>query len=71
MRPMKDDVSAAVDSGCVFCGIVAGVVPAHVVWANDSAIAFLDRAPATEGHVLVVPRRHARGLLDASPDQAG
>lgn len=43
---------------CLFCRIVAGTVPAHVVAADDHTVAFLDIAPLFEGHVLVVPRRH-------------
>jgi histidine triad (HIT) family protein len=56
---------------CIFCGIIAGTVPAHVVWADASVVAFLDRSPASPGHVLVVPRIHVRTLLDASPADAG
>ncbi|MGH8889940.1 MAG: HIT family protein [Acidothermaceae bacterium] len=70
MRPMRGDVPAVMDPECVFCGIVAGDVPADVVWFDENAVAFLDRSPAAEGHVLVVPRRHTRTLLDASPAEA-
>lgn len=58
------------ENGCVFCRIVAGTEPAHVVFANDEVVAFLDAAPATEGHTLVVPRVHCRNLLDASDEIA-
>ncbi len=43
---------------CVFCEVIAGIRPAHVVWADDVAVAFLDRSPLFHGHTLVVPRRH-------------
>lgn len=56
------------EEGCVFCRIVAGIEPATVVWNDDRTVAFLDRAPGTFGHTLVVPRRHFRDLLDAEPD---
>jgi histidine triad (HIT) family protein len=49
---------------CVFCGVVAGEVPAEVVWRDDSTIAFLDRSPVFKGHVLVVPRAHIVTLPD-------
>ncbi|HEX9401411.1 MAG TPA: HIT domain-containing protein [Anaeromyxobacter sp.] len=51
-------------AGCLFCRIVSGSVPAHVVHEAPGAIAFLDVHPAARGHVLVVPRVHAETLLD-------
>ena len=52
------------DSGCVFCRIVAGAAPASVVYGDDDVLAFLDIAPITPGHLLVIPRRHATYLAD-------
>ena len=43
---------------CVFCRIVAGRAPAHVVWSDDEHVAFLDVRPIAAGHLLVVPRAH-------------
>jgi histidine triad (HIT) family protein len=48
---------------CIFCAIADRVGPAEVVEADDRAIAFLDIAPATRGHTLVIPRRHSENLL--------
>ncbi|MGH3274079.1 MAG: HIT family protein [Streptosporangiaceae bacterium] len=44
---------------------------AHVVLADEGAIAFLDRRPVFKGHVLVVPRAHAPTLADLPPDDVG
>jgi len=52
---------------CVFCRIVEGAAAASVVHADDTAVAFLDIAPITPGHLLVVPRAHATGLADLDP----
>jgi len=49
---------------CVFCRIVSGEVPAHVVVADEVAVAFLDARPVFKGHVLVVAREHAETLAD-------
>ncbi|GIU89137.1 MAG: HIT family protein [Acidimicrobiia bacterium] len=49
---------------CVFCAIVAGDVPAHVVLDEPDVVAFLDRRPVFPGHVLVVPRAHVVTLPD-------
>ena len=47
---------------CVFCEIVAGRAPAHLVTEETGAIAFLDARPLFPGHVLVVPRSHVETL---------
>jgi len=49
---------------CVFCGIVAGTVPAFVVASDPVGMAFLDTRPVFPGHVLVVPRAHVVTLID-------
>jgi diadenosine tetraphosphate (Ap4A) HIT family hydrolase len=50
---------------------VAGTAPASVAYADDRVVAFLDIAPITPGHLLVVPRAHATGLADLDPDLGG
>ena len=51
-------------SGCVFCGIAAGEVPAQVVLDEPAVVAFLDARPLFKGHVLVLPREHHQTLAD-------
>lgn len=51
-------------SDCVFCGILAGRLPASVVFRDDVCCAFLDIQPVNAGHVLVVPRTHAACLAE-------
>ena len=46
----------------MFCGIVAGTVPAFVVTDEPDGVAFLDARPVFKGHVLVVPRQHVADL---------
>jgi histidine triad (HIT) family protein len=50
------------DADCLFCKIVAGEIPATVVSEDERTVAFMDINPATRGHTLVVPRRHASDL---------
>jgi histidine triad (HIT) family protein len=54
--------------GCLFCSIVAGTTHAELVYEDDVAIAFMDIHPMTDGHTLVVPRRHSQDLFDIPPD---
>jgi histidine triad (HIT) family protein len=56
------------DPDCLFCKIVAGEVPATIVAEDERTVAFMDINPATRGHALVVPRTHARDLIDVDGD---
>jgi len=58
-------------ASCTFCSIIAGDIPAHVVLADDVAVAFLDARPVFKGHVLVVPRQHHETLIDLPTDMVG
>ncbi|WP_424809531.1 HIT family protein [Rhodococcus sp. 27YEA15] len=53
---------------CLFCGIVNGSVPATKVAENETTLAFMDIHPGTDGHLLVVPKRHSRDLLEISAE---
>jgi histidine triad (HIT) family protein len=54
---------------CVFCAIVAGRAAAHRLVEDEHTVSFLNIAPATVGHALVVPRRHAEGLWDLEDEE--
>ncbi len=56
------------DPDCIFCKIVAGELPARILAEDERTVAFMDINPATRGHALVVPRRHARDLLSVEHD---
>jgi histidine triad (HIT) family protein len=55
------------DPDCIFCKILAGELPGLVVDEDESTVSFMDIAPATRGHALVVPRIHSRDLLSIAP----
>ena len=56
------------EADCIFCKIVAGELPARIVDEDERTIAFMDIAPATRGHALVIPREHSRDLLTAGAE---
>ncbi|MEE1927071.1 HIT family protein [Streptomyces sp. TRM 70351] len=56
---------------CLFCAIAAGREPAHRVFGDEVAVAFLDVRPLFPGHVLVVPRAHHATLTDVPPADVG
>ncbi|MGZ4278626.1 MAG: HIT family protein [Solirubrobacteraceae bacterium] len=55
-------------SDCLFCRIVAGELPSIRIHDDEHVIAIMDINPATRGHALVVPRRHAKDLMEIGPE---
>ena len=53
----------------MFCAIVAGRAPAHRLLEDEHTVSFLNIAPATTGHALVVPKRHAEDLWDLEDEE--
>lgn len=49
---------------CIFCKIIAGDIPAFKVYEDNSVLSFMDINPLTEGHLLVIPKKHSSGLFD-------
>lgn len=43
---------------CIFCKIIKGDIPSKTVFEDDIVKVFLDVNPNTEGHMLVVPKKH-------------
>jgi histidine triad (HIT) family protein len=56
------------DRDCIFCKILARELPATIVDEDERTIAFMDIAPATRGHALVIPRAHTPDLLSVEVD---
>lgn len=53
---------------CVFCRILDGHAPAHLVWSDAEHAAFLDTSPITPGHLLLVTRAHVPRAEDLSAE---
>ncbi len=56
------------NASCIFCKIIRGETPAHIILDEPHVLAFLDRSPVFHGHCLVVPRKHVQTLPDVPPD---
>ena len=61
----------AYDDTNIFARILRGELPAHKVYEDAAAVAFMDVMPQGEGHTLVVPKMPSRNLLDADPAALG
>ena len=58
----------AVSDQCLFCAIVADDVPSVKVAEDDTTYAFMDINPGSDGHILVIPKRHSKDLVEISAD---
>lgn len=58
------------DPDCIFCKIVAGVIPCAKLLDEEHALAFLDIGPVAKGHVLLIPRDHYNTLDEMPPEAA-
>ncbi|HLS82884.1 MAG TPA: HIT family protein [Steroidobacter sp.] len=56
------------DPNNVFARILRGEIPAFKVYESDTALAFMDAMPQSDGHTLVIPKVSARSLFDIEPD---
>ena len=50
--------------GCIFCKIVKGELPSFKVYEDDNVLAFGDINPISEGHTLIIPKRHSENLWE-------
>lgn len=49
---------------CLFCQVIQKKIPAHLVAENNDYLAFLDINPASEGHTLIIPKKHAENIIE-------
>ncbi|MAG73849.1 HIT family hydrolase [archaeon] len=56
---------------CIFCKIVKGEIPCHKVYEDDSVLAFLDIAPCSKGHTVVIPKQHGETVFEFSRNANG
>ena len=55
---------------CIFCKIAKREIPCEKIYEDDNFISFLDANPETEGHTLVIPKKHFNTILD-TPNTLG
>lgn len=53
---------------CIFCKIAAGSAPSMKVYEDEETIAFMDIAKDVDGHIVVIPKKHCKNVLDCEPD---
>ena len=55
---------------CLFCRIISGEIPAKKVYEDEHTFAFEDIDPQAPTHVLIIPKKHVRGLKEAQAEDA-
>ncbi|MCK4918615.1 MAG: HIT domain-containing protein [Candidatus Pacebacteria bacterium] len=56
---------------CLFCKIVAEEIPSHKIYEDEKFLAFLDINPINKGHILVIPKKHSRNILEMKDSLSG
>jgi len=49
---------------CLFCKVIAGQIPANIVYRDEQVVAFNDISPQAPHHILIVPHKHIATLND-------
>lgn len=58
-------------AGCIFCKIVKGEIPCTKVYEDENFLAFLDIQPVSDGHILIIPKKHIVWMQDADDETIG
>ena len=49
---------------CIFCKIASGEIPCTKVYEDENFISFLDIKPVSDGHILIIPKKHTVWMQD-------
>lgn len=53
---------------CIFCKIVQKDIPGKIIYEDDVCLAFLDLSQTTDGHTLVIPKKHYKNILEVNDE---
>ena len=53
---------------CLFCKIIKGEIPSKKIYEDDVVYVFLDINPNSNGHLLLIPKKHLVTVLDIDKD---
>ena len=53
---------------CIFCKIINGEIPSYTIYEDEIVKVFLDINPASNGHMLIIPKKHILDLDDMDLD---
>lgn len=53
---------------CIFCKIIDGEIPSYTIYEDDIVKVFLDVNPTSNGHTLIIPKKHYSDIMDINND---
>lgn len=56
------------ENNCIFCKIANGEIPSATLYEDEEFRVILDVGPASKGHALILPKKHAANLFEL-PDE--
>ena len=56
---------------CIFCKIAGGEIPSNTIYENSEFKVIMDIAPASKGHVLIIPKEHFKDIYEIDAITAG
>ena len=56
---------------CIFCKLANGIIPTNSLYEDDIVNVIFDANPASEGHVLILPKEHFDNIYDLDGETAG
>lgn len=54
---------------CIFCKIINGDIPSYTIYEDDIVKVFLDVNPVSNGHMLIIPKKHTLDLESIELDE--
>ncbi|KKP85868.1 hypothetical protein A3B84_01155 [Candidatus Nomurabacteria bacterium RIFCSPHIGHO2_02_FULL_35_13] len=53
---------------CIFCKIIKGDIPCNKIYENENFLAFLDIKPVSDGHLIIIPKKHVVWMQEADDE---
>ncbi len=53
---------------CLFCKIIAGEIPAEIVYQDEDVFAFKNIKPEASVHILIIPKKHLASVAEANSE---
>lgn len=51
----------------IFCKIVKKQIPSKIIYEDKNFLAFLDKKPFSDGHTILIPKKHFEDIHDIEP----
>ena len=56
---------------CIFCKIGNGEIPCKKIYEDEKFVSFLDIKPVSDGHLLIIPKKHVVWMQEADDETIG